>query len=204
VSPQKRFSEVNRLQLSKARDCRQTWDRLGLRRRSSPSATADLRSSETVQRIHASSGHHPEPRSRRGTARCTWSTRSHGALLSGPRDLAGHDPHARKPPQHRRRHILGIGSNPPLLLTLRSDDIELTPFPQAASRTRAPKNKLKPRCLSVMLTPASMLLARVSHDVVIVCRDSPCPWNLNIEWPIECPIECPCDPLPGIARRRPS
>ena len=52
---------------------------------------------------------------------------------------------------------------------MRSDDIELGPFPKAASRTRAPKNKLKPRCLSAMLTPASMLLARVSHDVVLVC-----------------------------------
>src|SRR2546421_11626726 len=48
----------------------------GLRKRSSPSATADLRSSETVQRIHPSSGHHPEPRSRRRTAHCTWSTRA--------------------------------------------------------------------------------------------------------------------------------
>src|SRR5947208_14955355 len=95
-------------------------------------------------------------RSRRHTARCTWSTRSHGVLLNGLRDLAGHDPHARKPPQHRAATHSGDRFESPLLSTMRSDDIELTPFPQAASRTRAPKNKLKPRCLSVLLTPASM------------------------------------------------
>ena len=64
-----------------------------------------------------------------------------------------------KPRWHRRRHILW-------------DRFE-SPFPQATSRRPAPKNKLRPRCLSAMLTPASMLLARVSRDVVLVRRDSP-------------------------------
>jgi hypothetical protein len=67
-----------------------------------------------------------------------------------------------------------------------------SPFPQAASRRRAPKDKLKPRCLSAMLTPASMLLARVPRCRSRVPAIHQCPWNLNIERP----IECPCDPLP--------